>query len=298
MRVVFVLALVGCATTPRAATTTSPHDSNRHFELHLPAHPPPGRYPLVVALHGAFGSGAHLEETIGLDAIADREGFAVVYPDGVNSRWNDGRPDEGEVDDVGFIRSLIDELATTHPIDPGRVYALGMSNGGMLAYRLGCELADKLVAIASVAGELPAAIARFCHPARAISVLAINGTADQLVPFEGGPVIGSRNGRLGRPRGAVIGALHSVALFAANARCGRPTITAEPNRDPGDGTTVKAIAFDGCAGGASMQLLEIDGGGHTWPGGTTELEAINGVRSREFSAAERIWQFFAAHRRS
>jgi len=295
MRYVLVLALVGCATAT-GVTMTTPHGSDRHYELHLPAHPPAGRYPLVVALHGAFGSGAHLEQTIGLDAIADREGFAVVYPDGVSSRWNDGRPDEGEVDDVGFIRSLIDQLATTYPIDPGRIYAMGMSNGGMLAYRLGCELADKLSAIASVAGEVPVAVARFCHPAHAISVLAINGTADQLVPFEGGQVIGSRNGRLGRPRGAVIGALRSVELFAASARCAPPTVTAEPDRDPDDGTTVKAIAFAGCANGASVELLEIDGGGHTWPGGTGELQMINGVRSREFSAAERIWQFFARHR--
>ena len=296
MRYVLVLALVGCATTT-GFTTTAPHDSGRHYELHLPAHPPAGRYPLVVALHGAFGSGAHLEQTIGLDAIADREGFAVVYPDGIGARWNDGRPDMGEVDDVGFIRSLIDELATTHPIDRDRIYAMGMSNGGMLAYRLGCELADKLAAIASVAGEVPGAIARFCHPARGISVIAINGTADQLVPFDGGQVIGSRNGRLGRPHGEVIGALRSVELFAANARCGPPAITAEPDRDPEDGTTVKAIAFAACAGGVRVELVAVDGGGHTWPGGTSELEAINGVRSREFSASERIWQFFASLRR-
>jgi polyhydroxybutyrate depolymerase len=296
MRHLVIVALVGCATT-RAATTTTLQDSGRRFELHLPARPPAGAYPLVIALHGAFGSGAHLEQKIGLDAIADREGFAVVYPDGIHGRWNDGRPDEGEVDDVGFIRSLIDRLATSYPIDRGRIYALGMSNGGMLAYRLGCELSDKLVAIASVAGELPAAIARSCHPARAISVLAIHGTADQLVPFEGGQVIGSRNGRVGRPRGAVIGALRSVELFAANARCGPPTITVEPDRDPADGTTVKAIAFAGCADGASVEILVIDGGGHTWPGGTGELEPINGVRSRELSASERIWQFFASLRR-
>jgi polyhydroxybutyrate depolymerase len=291
-----VVALAGCATAT-GFTTTTPHSSGRHYELHLPAHPPPGRYPLVIALHGASGSGAHLEHTIGLDAIADREGFAVVYPDGISSRWNDGRPDLGETDDVGFIGALIDELATAHPIDRARVFAMGMSTGGMLAFRLGCELADKLVAIASVAGELPAPIARFCHPARPISVLAIHGTADPLVPFEGGDVIGTRNGRLGRPHGEVIGALRSVALFAKHDRCAAPTVTSEPERDHGDSTTVKAIEFASCTAGARVELLEIDGGGHAWPGGTGELEMIDGVRSRQLSASERIWQFFASLRR-
>jgi polyhydroxybutyrate depolymerase len=297
MRRDLVLACVvaGCAGAPEPTRTPVP--SGRHYELHLPSHRPPGRYPLVLALHGGFGNGAVLERAIGLDAIADREGFAVVYPDGLNRHWNDGRGSASgatDVDDVAYLRSLVDELTAAYPIDVDRVYATGMSNGGIMSYRLGCELADKLAAIAIVSGEISATVAASCHPARAISVLAINGTADPFVPWDGGQV-----GGRGMGRGEVIGARRSIAMFGAAAHCNpEPTTTAEPDRDPDDGTTVQDIVFRDCAPGAAIELLEIDGGGHSWPGGVKNLgRRLGGVTSRELSASQRIWQFFAEHPR-
>src|SRR5262249_41242701 len=159
----------------------------RPFVVHLPVRAPAGHYPLVVALHGGFGTPAEFERTSGLDAIADREGFAVLYPGGENHHWNDGRDNQymRPVDDVGVVRDLIEQMITKYPIDPDRVYVTGHSNGGDMAYRLGCELSDKLAAIAPVAGEIPSNIAGSCHPARPVSVIAIHGTADRLNPFAG-----------------------------------------------------------------------------------------------------------------
>jgi len=187
--------------TPEA-TTSGPtagsiefHGVARTYALYVPASLQSGvPAPLVVALHGGGGNAANLERTVRLDAIAEREGFLVVYPDGsgrldeILLTWNAGNCcgyalDE-QVDDIGFIGALVAQLSDMYAIDPRRVYATGMSNGGMMSYRLACEAADLFAAVAPVAGALNVAD---CEPAEPVSVLAIHGTADQHVLFEGGP---------------------------------------------------------------------------------------------------------------
>jgi polyhydroxybutyrate depolymerase len=267
----------------------------RTYRLHLPANAPRGPVPLVIALHGGFGNGKQMEKSVGFDAVADREGFAVVYPDGLNHHWNDGRTASGaeDVDDVAFMRALIDELVAKHGIDGKRVFATGVSNGGSMSYRLACELSDRIVAIAPVIGALSVGEAAACHPTRPISVLAIASVNDPLVPYNGGEI----DGASGRPtRGAMIGAIASATQLATAAGCtGAPTTTAEPDRDPNDGTTVERRDYSGCPAGIAVTLVSITGSGHTWPGSHGRELRITGKTSQEFSATERIWQFFAAH---
>jgi polyhydroxybutyrate depolymerase len=248
--------------------------------------------PLVLAFHGHFGTGAGLEKLTHFDALSDKFGFIVVYPDGIAGSWNDGRPQDVGADDVGFVRSLIADLSRRYPIDRKRVYATGFSNGGSFAQYLGCNLADEIAAIAPVSGYLPRAVVDTCHPARPISVLQIGGTSDPVEPFGGGEV------KIGYiDRGSVLSAQETVDVWKANATCsGAPAIVAVPPAPPLDGTSIVTTTYGGCTGGAGVQLDMVFGGGHTWPGGPQYLPAtVIGPASAQLDASRAIVTFFLAH---
>src|SRR6478735_4199178 len=164
---------------------------DRTYLVHAPAgvdHPTG----LVINLHGAGMSAAEQASLTNYDAVADQHGFAVVYPDGIDLSWADGRgasvPDRQGVDDVGFLVALADRLTQDFGIDRGRVFATGMSAGAFMANRLGCARADVFSAIAPVAGTLGSGFP--CAASQPVSVLEIHGTADDVVPFNGGPMVG------------------------------------------------------------------------------------------------------------
>lgn len=254
--------------------------------------------PLVIVLHGGGGNGAGMVKLTNFNAVADREGFIVVYPDGIDRHWNDGRGVEWyrahtqDVDDVGFISALIDELSRKLNIDVRRVYATGISNGGMMSYRLGCELSDKIAAIAAVTASLAVNKVREWSPSRPMPVMIIAGTADPLVPWEGGDIRFR-----GRTYGTLVSLPDTVRFWVEKNGCAaRPAVRRLPDSAPDDGTTVRREAYSGCRGGAEVVLYMVEGGGHTWPGGLQYLpERIIGKTSREFDASEVIWQFFKMH---
>ncbi len=150
--------------------------------------------PLVIVLHGGGGSGAGREALARyrMTDLARDHRFAIVYPDAFEGHWNDGRKaafsvaHRENIDDVAFIAALIDDLTARRPIFTDSVFVVGMSNGGMMALRLDCELADRVMVAVSVAGSLAPEVAKNCAPSAGLSVLMINGTADPLVPYEGG----------------------------------------------------------------------------------------------------------------
>ena len=262
----------------------------RSYLVHLPAPRPAGRpLPLVLVFHGAGGRPRGIAEHTGFSRVADREGFIAVYPAGIRERWNDGRGRPSTPhDDVAFIRALIDTLARTERIDPARIYATGISNGGMFVHRLACDLPGVLAAIAPVAGALPVAIAPGCAAAPPVSVLAIQGTEDQLIPYDGGGVAGTR--------GAVLSAGESVAHWARRANCGTLPVAGSRVDRLQDGTALMHHAYPGC-GGRAVELVEVRGGGHTWPGGPRVSARLLGRTTRELDGTRAIWQFFAAHPR-
>ena len=273
------LAAVGCRHA--GSETLKVGTTGRHYEVFVPSDAQD--LPLVIALHGGGSTARQMEKFSRFDEVAAREGFVVVYPDGIDHHWSDGRIPNG-VDDVAFIGALIDEMATLHHIDRHRVYATGISNGGMMSYRLACDLPDRIAAIAPVAGNVPAVVP--CTPGHPVSVLAINGTADPLVPYGGGQVV--------KTRGAVLAASASVAIFARADGCGDATSTEEPDTAPDDGSRTTRTQF-ACPGKLDVELLTLTGGGHTWPGGVQYLpKRFIGPVSRDFDATERIWSFFAA----
>ncbi len=229
--------------------------------------------------------------TGGLNPLAEREGFIVAYPDGVDKQWNDGREIFGaaNTDDVGFLSALIDHIAEHYTIDPGRVYATGISNGGLMSFRLACDLSEKVTAVAPVTAALSEDLVPNCSPSHPVSVLLINGTEDPLVPWEGGQIKVWR-----QERGAVISTADTVQFWVAQNHCpGPPNVSWEPDTDLKDGTRVRREAYDGCRDGTKVVLYAVEGGGHTWPGGKQYLpKGLIGRTSRDIDANELIWHFF------
>lgn len=273
----------------------------RTYLVHIP--PSYGRtksisIPLVIALHGGGGSAKDMVKLTkgGLSALADKEGFIVIYPDGIEKNWNDGREDEDKdsahrenIDDVGFISALIDHFAKELNIDKRRVYVTGMSNGAMMSHRLACELSEKISAIAMVAGAISKNKTYTCLPSRPLSVLIIHGTDDPLVPWEGGEIRGGH--------GTVLSTYETVEFWITHNKCSSsPIITWEPDKDDKDGTRVWKEVYGNCREESEVILYGIEGGGHTWPGGRSHLpERIVGKTSRDIDANEVIWNFFTRH---
>jgi polyhydroxybutyrate depolymerase len=240
----------------------------------------------VIALHGGGGTAAGNIGFTNFDALADREGFVVAYPQGIRRHWNDGAV-PGQADDVGFISALIDTLAESDGIDRTRVYATGISNGAIMSFHLACAIPNKIAAIASVAGSMPAADAERCANGPVMPVLMLHGTADPLVPYGGGHV-----GFAGFPSRDVLPVESTVAFFATRGGCkgGKATTKLFPDVD--------RVAAQGCPPAAAVELYRIAGGGHTWPGGRQYLpERFIGPTNREIDATKTIWSFFARFRR-
>lgn len=264
--------------------------SRRSYLLYVPpSHRADRPLPLVLVFHGAGGRGRGMARHTGFTRLAEREGFAVVYPDGLDRRWNDGRGTGGSQDDVGFVRALLDSLERELGVDRRRIYATGISNGAMFSHRLACDLPGVLAAIAPVAGALPAALAERCAGAAPVAVVAFQGTADAFVPYDGGGVV--------RGRGTVLGAGASAAFWARLNGCGGPHETGPPSDSVTDGTRLRRESWAGCREDRSVVLYTILGGGHTWPGGGDGTRRI-GRASREIDATRAIWDFFQRHPRT
>jgi len=274
----------------------------RTYRIHLPSeHDRTKIAPLVFLFHGGGGTGQGMEKLTqgGFNRLADREGFIIVYPDGIEKHWNDGRGLQAyrahreNIDDVGFISALIEHLIRTLNVDPNRIYVAGISNGGQFSQRLACELSDRIAAIGVVAIQLPENLPSSCAPKRPVSVLMMPGTEDPLVPWEGGEI----GFRRGRKFGRVLSVPESMRFWAKQNQClGSSVVSYEPDRDPKDGTRVRREAYVPCGEGAEVVLYAVEGGGHTWPGGDQYLPAgIIGRTSRDIDANEVIWNFFKKH---
>lgn len=250
-------------------------NQDRSFNLHVPPDYQPGvPMPLVLDLHGLGSNASEQARLDQMSAKADREGFIVVYPQafGAPPAWFAGVGPEAIADTI-FLRDLIDFLQARMSIDPTRVYATGFSNGGGMANRLGCSVASKLAAIASVSGAY--LFGASCRPARPLPVLAFHGTDDQIVPYDGGDVLPS--------------VPDWAAAWAERNGCDpTPTIIYQQGDVTGE-------TWENCEANATVTLYTIDGGGHGWPG--SGLAQVLNPESRDINATDLIWEFFESHSR-
>jgi polyhydroxybutyrate depolymerase len=268
----------------------------RYYLLHTPP-PAAGPRPLAIVLHGGGSRPEVMPALTGLLDIANRERFVVVLPAGVEGGWNDGRPDsrqpagEQNVDDVGFIRAVVEDTSRRVALDRGRVFATGISNGAMMSVRLACDASDLVSMIAPVAGTVAEGFESWCHPERPVAVVAFLGTDDPAVPFEGGELEALF---IGRSRGRVVGASAFEAFWSRHNRCGAPVPREElPDLDAADGSRASVERFDACAPGGDVRLYVFDGGGHTWPGGRQYLSPwLVGHTNRDIDASEVMWESF------
>jgi polyhydroxybutyrate depolymerase len=270
----------------------------RTYYIHLPADISElDSLPLVMVLHGGGkGDGDNVAKHFGFNEIAEREGFIVVYPNGIDSRWNDGRgktfkekKDLEDIDDVGFLSALIDTIIAKYNVDPNRVFVTGVSNGGMMTFRLGCEIASKLSAIAPVIANIPKNIIKKCSPNSPLPVLIMNGTEDPLVPWVGGKVK-----FLWKEMGEVVSTENSVRFWVEHNKCFEDPVTEIlPDVDDEDESRVKKVTYKNKDTNIEVVLYAIVGGGHNIPGGNTpDIKFFIGNKNNDINAAEVIWEFF------
>jgi polyhydroxybutyrate depolymerase len=245
--------------------------------------------PLVLLLHGAGGDAEKMEQLTGFIAIAGREKFILVYPEGMNQQWNDGRGRNEEINDVGFIRTLIDFLVSEYKIDSDKVYVGGMSNGGFMTMRLACELSDKIAAVAAVAATVDSVVDAGCQTVKPMPVMLVTGNKDKLVPVTGGVV-----SRL--PKSTLLSHHAIVEKWAIRDGCNlQPTVTSLPELKH-DATTVTKTVYSGGKNNTEVISYVIGNGGHTWPGGYQYLPTILvGKTTQDLNASEVIWEFFKRH---
>ncbi len=270
-------------------------DVQRTYYLHVPSsYDGTKPVPLVLVFHGGGGNGKGMEGFTGFSALADGKSFIVAYPDGIDHRWRsqpETTPEDQKVNDVGFVSTLIDHLSQTFNIDPKRVYAAGMSNGGVFAYRLACEISGKIAAIASVAGAMSANEASRCNPDQPVAIIAFHGTDDPIIHYQGGTVRSLSNSE------DVLSVPDTIARWRRIDGCSA-TVQAEavPHVNSADQTHVEREGPSNCEKGAPVELYTIAGGGHTWPGAFQYLpEGLIGKMNKDVSATELIWDFFMHH---
>lgn len=265
----------------------------RSYEFHVPDRPSPSSgFPLILAFHGGGGQARGMSRLTGFNRLADEHGFVVVYPNGLDRHWNDGRSTiKQPVDDVGFVSALLDRIGQEVPVDQARIFATGISNGALFAERLGCDLSQRIRAIAPVAGTLPADLSPRCRPARSVAVLQIDGTDDPIMPYDGGAVADFG----GRGEGGIVLSVGKTIMFWARAN-GCAGAAAPIEYRPVallDRTRVIETRHQGCTPGAPVVLFSIEGGGHAWPGGPQYLPAaLIGRASRQLDASQVIGDFF------
>ena len=254
----------------------------RDYRLRVPPSGFDGARPLVFNLHG-FGSNAFQQEAYAqMNPVADTAGFFVCYPNGVSAAWNVGWAFGSTADDVGFIGALIDTIAAQYDIDPERVYACGMSNGGFMSYRLACELNDRIAAVASVTGSMVPAYIGDCTPGKPVPVLEIHGTDDATVPYGGQPQL-------------AVSIEELLTFWNTNNSCDADaTIEELPNSNTTDQSTVTFIQSGGCAERGDVWHYRINGGAHTWPGSPFAI----GVTNQDINGSVEIWHFFRRYTRS
>lgn len=265
---------------------------DRHYVLHTP----PGRtgpLPVVMALHGLDEPVEDVRQSWTLDAVADREGFAVLYPQALGGRWAyaDTRPVQlpgggGLVDDVGFLTVLLDKLAAGHAIDPAHVYVAGVSNGGLMAWTLACQVSNRIAAVAPIITGMIERQAEQCHPERLDPLLVIAGTDDWTQAYDGAMAPGFR----------LLSIPETIEFWRRLRGCTGLNSTPLPSHERQDPTAAVLVEWTGCKDPSPQRYFRIEGGGHRLPSfapfGEHEQRRRHGGRSQAIETAEELWSFF------
>ncbi len=256
------------------------HDGKqRDYTLYFPASYAQSSedYALVFNFHGFTSNGAQQRLYSEMDKVADTAQVIMCYPEGIDNAWNVGWNFGSMEDDVGFTSAMIDKFLSDHRVDPNKVYACGMSNGGFFSYKLACELSSKIAAVASVTGSIVPGQDEQCMPGKAVPTLEIHGTADPIVPYDGST-------------GVAMPIEDVVAFWVENNGCASNAELVDiPNTSTTDASTAQVQIYNDCTNETEVHFIRIEDGGHTWPG----APIVIGVTNQDFHASQYIWEFFS-----
>ena len=263
-------------------------DYDRTYLVHLPlGYTGDNHLPLVIAMHGGGGSALNMEEVSQLSIKADVENFIIVYPEGVKGgllnirTWNAGVccgfASDHQIDDVGFINALLNHLVEQYAIDTNRIYATGMSNGGFMAYRLACELSDRIAAIAPVASSMTL---DFCNPSRAVPIIHFHSYLDTHIPYLGGQGNGLSN-HYNPPLDSVFTVWSNIDTCLNN----HDTII--------NNSEFTLVKWANCSCETEIHYYITHDGGHSWPGGNSSF--FGDPASEVINATDIMWAFFQMH---
>lgn len=297
--VLVVLSLVGSCSIVAHAGEIAHGDRMRSFILDVPQ----GLQmpaPTVFVLHGGGGTAERIRRATAMHEAGKREGFVTVYPQGLANQWNDARNSPVVIakqggagaDDVGFLRALVAHLVSIGLSDPGRVHVTGLSNGGMMTFRLACEAADVFAAFVPVIANLPEPAEQDCRPSRPVPMMVMNGTVDRLILWDGGPVAGMFPG----DRGRTLSTSRTMALFAALNGCAAESLNQIGDSGTDPVVTLTVHRYAGCTDDVDLRLYAFLGMGHRWPGGNplpAAFEDLMGPAPRGFPVQDEIWSFLA-----
>ncbi|WP_171976932.1 alpha/beta hydrolase family esterase [Brasilonema sennae] len=272
----------------------------RTYDIYTPKSYSPSRpMPLVMVFHGDEGSGRSISNVSQFNKLADQKGFIVVYPDGIDQRWSIKNKNKRNIDDVSFVKNLINHIQEVRNIDSRRIYASGFSRGGILTQALSCELSDKIAAFASVAGSLPRRLKPNCQPEMPVSILMINGTNDQSVNYQGDKKT---------QKGSLVSIPEAIEFWRTHNQC--PEYTAKNDtflagnqsdapagsRASRDRSKLKTYSYSGCSAGSEVVELAVVNGGHLWYGGSSTDKDVNDFnKDLGLDSTQTIWDFFERH---
>jgi len=259
-------------------------DTERTYLVHLPAdYNSSNSYPLMLNLHGSKSCAIEQMSYSSMNGIADIGNFIVIYPNGIKNTWNSGRGDKfnPDINDVGFISALIDTAIIDYSVDSTRVYAVGMSNGGIMCYRLGNELPNKIAAIASVAGGMSTCLNYDSTNRKPLPLMEIHGTADPIVNYTGTDTVSS--------------VMSTINYWVKRNNCDcTPIITEISDINLTDNCFTLRKYYQNGLDSSEVVFIKIINGGHTWPGACPDEELGN--TNRDFDASSEIWRFLRKHK--
>ncbi len=252
--------------------------------------------PLVILLHPGGTDAKTMMNYTGMNELAEKENFVCTYPDAFKKYWNDGRDFDGiisqlmQIDDVGYILQMIDEIKKEYGIDHKKIFVTGAASGAMMCYRLACEVPEKIKAIAPVIATMPENLLYKCNPKSSISILTILGIQDPVVPFKGGDV------KLdGKMLGRCISAEATINFWLTANNCIKDSVATIKIEDTDkiDGITVTKYVYNHCQNSKTIHYYIMKGGGHAWPGSKPYLPQKSiGFTCYDFHASLEIWNFF------
>jgi polyhydroxybutyrate depolymerase len=232
-------------------------DRDRRVQVHFPEGlDEPTKVPLVIAFHGARDSGHNFQQGTGFNRLADRHDFVVAYPTAFGANWAEGcdcvRPDIDGVDDVGFAEAIVERLDSTGMIDQDRVYVIGYSQGGIFAHHLACERSDMIAGVAVYSGLMSKVVSRKCDPDDTIDMFMAHGTADRVLPYSG----------IESGISSLLSAVATLEKWASLNGCFQRL---EERSITFLSADLTVHSGQSCDDASRVQLVEWEGGTHSWP---------------------------------